>query len=170
MKAFAERTPLNRVEKGAGGPAFITSGIAYLYVKESFPDASVLKLGFSYPFCDDKIREFAASADELFVVEELDPFLEEHLQQIGVKATAKHSSFRIGELRPEPAERPPMPAGSAPVSHARNGCERSDCSTAEATRPIYNKPRSAPLSLTRSAPKGALSRGPRPARGACIVA
>ena len=111
MKAFSERTPLNRVEAGDSHRGFITSGIPYLYVKESYPDASVLKLGFSYPFCDGKIREFAATVDELYVIEELDPFLEEHLKQIGVSARVKHSSFCIGELRPESI--PDIVAGKA---------------------------------------------------------
>ena len=56
LQALAEKTRLNRIEKGDGKLGFITSGVAYQYLKENYPDASYLKLGMSYPFCDDKIR------------------------------------------------------------------------------------------------------------------
>jgi len=101
LKALSERTRLNRIEKGAGKIGFITSSVAYQYVRENYPDASYLKLGMTYPFCDDKIRQFAGSVKKLFVVEELDPFLEEHVKSLGLKVAAKDPSFRIGELTPE---------------------------------------------------------------------
>jgi indolepyruvate ferredoxin oxidoreductase alpha subunit len=101
LKALAEKTRLNRIEKGDGKLGFITSSVAYQYLKESYPDASYLKLGMSYPFCDDKIRAFAKSVKKLVVVEELDPFLEEHIKALGLKVKAKDPSFRIGELTPE---------------------------------------------------------------------
>ncbi len=101
LKALAERTRLNRIEKGDGKIGFITSSVAYQYLKESYPEASYLKLGMSYPFCDDKIRQFAKSVKKLVVVEELDPFIEEHVKMLGIKVAAKDPSFRIGELTPE---------------------------------------------------------------------
>jgi indolepyruvate ferredoxin oxidoreductase alpha subunit len=70
-------------------------------VKENYPDASYLKLGMIYPFCDDKIRAFAKTVKKVVVVEELDPFIEEHVKALGVKVAAKDRSFRIGELAPE---------------------------------------------------------------------
>lgn len=101
LAQFSEMTSLNKVEKGSSELGFITSGISYSYIREHFPDASVLKLGFLYPFCDNKIKEFASSVKELFVIEELDPFIEEHLKVLGIKFKSRHSSYRIGELRPE---------------------------------------------------------------------
>ena len=101
LRELAEQSPLNRIELRDRKLGFVTSGVSYLYVREMFPDASVLKLGFSYPFCDDKIRAFAAEVEELVVVEELDPFSETHLRALGLKLRAKHPSFQIGELRPE---------------------------------------------------------------------
>jgi indolepyruvate ferredoxin oxidoreductase, alpha subunit len=80
---------------------FITSGVSYLYVKEMYPDASILKLGMPYPFPEKKIREFASKVKKLYVIEELEPFIEEELQRLGIKAKAKDPSFRVGELRPE---------------------------------------------------------------------
>lgn len=101
LQALSERTRFDRIEKGDGKLGFITAGVAYQYLKEHYPDASYLKLGMIYPFCDDKIKAFAKTVKKLVVVEELDPFLEDHLRMLGVKAAAKDPSFRIGELAPE---------------------------------------------------------------------
>ncbi len=101
LAAFAETTSLNITEKGSARLGFIASGVAYQYLKENYPDASYLKLGFTYPFCDKKIARFAKSVRELVVVEELDPIIEEHVRSLGIKCRAKHPSFRIGELLPE---------------------------------------------------------------------
>ncbi len=101
LQALSEKSRFNRIEKGTGKLGFITSGVAYQYVKESFPDASYLKLGMTYPFCDDKIKAFAKTVKKVVVVEELDPFIEEHVKALGVKVAAKDRSFRIGELSPE---------------------------------------------------------------------
>ena len=80
LKSFSERTRLNRIEMNSKKLGFITSGVAYNYVKEYYPDASFLKLGLIYPFCDKKIVKFAKIVKELVLVEELDPFIEEHLK------------------------------------------------------------------------------------------
>jgi indolepyruvate ferredoxin oxidoreductase alpha subunit len=101
LKNLSERTRLTRIEKGSGKLGFITSSITYHYLKEEYPEASYLKLGMTYPFCDEKIKEFARGVKKLFVVEELDPFLEEHVKTLGVKFSAKDPSFRVGELNPE---------------------------------------------------------------------
>jgi indolepyruvate ferredoxin oxidoreductase alpha subunit len=101
LRAVSERTRFNRIEKGSGKLGFITSSVAYQYLKESYPDASYLKLGMTYPFCDDKIRAFARTVKKVVVVEELDPFLEEHVKTLGFKVAAKDPSFRIGELTPD---------------------------------------------------------------------
>ncbi|HOU36641.1 MAG TPA: indolepyruvate ferredoxin oxidoreductase subunit alpha [Candidatus Omnitrophota bacterium] len=101
LRKYSNKTPLNSIELNKRSIGFITSGVSYLYVKETYPDASVLKLGMPYPFPDEKIREFASKVKKVFVIEELEPFLEEELQRLGVRAKAKSSSFRIGELRPE---------------------------------------------------------------------
>ena len=111
LKALAERTRFNRIEPGDGKLGFITSSVSYQYLKDVYPDASYLKLGMSYPFCDDKIKAFAKTVKKLFVVEELDPFLEEHIKTLGVKFIAKDPSFRIGELTPE--SMPDIVAGRA---------------------------------------------------------
>ena len=101
LEKFAEKTPLNRIEKGSSKLGFITSGVAYNYVKDNYPDASVLKLGFTYPFCGKKIAAFAKTVKTLVVVEELDPFIELHLRAMGLKFKTRDKSFHLGELKPE---------------------------------------------------------------------
>jgi len=101
LKVLSEKTKFNRIEPGDKKIGFITSGVSYQYLKEIYPDASYLKLGMTYPFCDDKIRAFAKTVKKLYVVEELDPFLEEHVKALGLKCHAKDPSFMIGELLPE---------------------------------------------------------------------
>ncbi|MHC4904524.1 MAG: thiamine pyrophosphate-dependent enzyme [Planctomycetota bacterium] len=105
LQSFAERTKLNKIQMKDTKLGFITSSVSYNYLKEVYPDASYLKLGFLYPFCDKKIAEFAKSVKKLVVVEELDPFLEEHIKALGIrKAKFKDPSFRTGELTPEVME------------------------------------------------------------------
>ncbi|MBQ6614779.1 MAG: indolepyruvate ferredoxin oxidoreductase subunit alpha [Thermoguttaceae bacterium] len=79
----ASASPFNRIEWAENGDrklGIIACGIAYEYVKEVWRDTSVLKLGFSFPFPDDLLREFANGVEEVLVVEELDSFVEEHLR------------------------------------------------------------------------------------------
>ncbi len=97
-REIAETTPLNRIETGKGGRGFIAAGVSYNYVKEAFPDAPVLKLGMVWPLPEEKIRAFAASLDELIVVEELDPFLENHIRAMGIACHGKDLIPSQGEL------------------------------------------------------------------------
>lgn len=76
---------------------FITSGVCYQYVKEVFPEASVLKLGFTNPLPRLMIETFANSVDRLYVIEELDPFLEEQIRAMGIKVDDHATKLNIGE-------------------------------------------------------------------------
>ncbi len=98
LRAHVETLPCNRVEEGDRSRGFITSRVSYLYVKESFPEAAVLKLGVCWPLPEQKIRAFAASVDELIVVEELDPFLEIHIKAMGIACRGKELVPNRGEL------------------------------------------------------------------------
>ena len=82
---FAETSDLNQTEMRSFELGVITSGIAYQYAREVFPDASILKLGMSFPLPQYMIRDFAAKVDKLIVLEELDPFIEEQVLIMGVK-------------------------------------------------------------------------------------
>jgi len=95
---FAENFSGNRIEWGDKEKGFITSAISYQYVKEAFPNASVLKLGMAYPFPEKKIKTFAREVKELFIVEELDPFIELHVKAMGVECQGKKLLPACGEL------------------------------------------------------------------------
>ncbi len=90
LTELAEKTDLNRVEYGGKKIGIITSGTCYHYVKEAFGDTvSVLKLGMIYPLPVKLIQDFAAQVETLYVIEELDPFIEEHCRNIGVEVIGK---------------------------------------------------------------------------------
>ncbi|MBQ8945201.1 MAG: indolepyruvate ferredoxin oxidoreductase subunit alpha [Lachnospiraceae bacterium] len=99
LKEYAVSSPLNRVEMGDKSLGIITSGTSYQYVKEVFGDkCSVLKLGMVYPLPDDLIRDFASKVDRLVVVEELDPFIEEHCRSMGLEVSGKDLLPICGEF------------------------------------------------------------------------
>ncbi len=100
MRAGAEKSPLNRIELGNTSYGIITAGIAYQHAKEVFPEASFLKLGWSYPFPDSLLREFAAKVKRILVIEELDDFLEEHIRSLGISCEGRNLVPGIGELSP----------------------------------------------------------------------
>ena len=98
LASASDTHPCNRVEnEGASGPAFITSGIPYQYVKEAFPEAAVLKLGMSYPLPQGLIREFCSAHKDVIVVEELDPLVETEILAMGHKVRGKELLPRVGE-------------------------------------------------------------------------
>jgi indolepyruvate ferredoxin oxidoreductase alpha subunit len=89
--------PINKVEYNDTKIGFITSGIPYQYVKEAFPNASVLKLGIVNPLPKKLIEEFASKVDTLYIVEELDPIIEEQVKSWGIKAIGKEVLTVQGE-------------------------------------------------------------------------
>ena len=102
LRAYAETSPLNVTEYKGGKVGVISSSIAYQYAKEAFPeDTSFLKLGFSWPLPLDLIRAFAARVEKLYVVEELDPFLEEQIKAAGIDCIGKDVIPDMYELNPE---------------------------------------------------------------------
>jgi len=98
LRQFANRTPLNRIEMGDPALGIVAAGAAYQYAREARPTASFLKLGMSYPLPDELIREFASRVKRLFVIEELDPFLEEGIAALGIEVHGKPHAMRLGEL------------------------------------------------------------------------
>jgi len=97
----AETSPFNRVEMRSDRVGIVTSGVCYQYVREAFPEASVLKLGFAYPLPERMARDFASHFRRLYVVEELEPFLEEALKALGLDVMGKARIPRAGELDPD---------------------------------------------------------------------
>jgi indolepyruvate ferredoxin oxidoreductase alpha subunit len=91
---------INRMELRDTSIGIITSGVCYQYVREALPGASTLKLGMVHPLPKALIREFAAQMDKLYVVEELDPFIEEQVLAMGIAVTGKELISLCGELTP----------------------------------------------------------------------
>ncbi|MCQ1531007.1 indolepyruvate ferredoxin oxidoreductase subunit alpha [Lutispora saccharofermentans] len=102
LEEYSNKSPLNKAEYNNKNIGIITSGIAYQYVKEVFGDnASYLKLGFTYPLPMALIREFSENVETLYVVEELEPFMEEQIKAAGIKCIGKELIPLIYELNPE---------------------------------------------------------------------
>jgi indolepyruvate ferredoxin oxidoreductase alpha subunit len=99
---YAETSELNRIEAGSSNAmGIITSSTSYQYVKEVCGDTyPVLKLGMIWPMPEQKIRDFAASVEQLVVVEELDGFIEAHCKNLGIACVGKEKFSCIDELLP----------------------------------------------------------------------
>ena len=107
LREFAETTPLNKVEwltgkdgvtaqKGSVG--FITSSIAYQYVREVSPESSVFRLGITHPLPPNAIKEFCAAHEKIYIVEEGEPFIEDAIRAMGItKIVGKEIFGVIGE-------------------------------------------------------------------------
>jgi indolepyruvate ferredoxin oxidoreductase alpha subunit len=100
LQGFSETFPGNRIEWGDRKVGIITSGVAYQYAKEAMPEASVLKLGMVHPLPQGMIRTFASGVEKLYVIEELDPFIEEQVRALGFKVIGKEAFPICGELNP----------------------------------------------------------------------
>jgi indolepyruvate ferredoxin oxidoreductase alpha subunit len=100
MAGWAASQEFNRIEKHGGKLGIITAGVAYQYAREVFPEADILKLGLVFPLPKELIREFAACYDELYVIEELDPFIEEQVRALGIEVVGKDRVPLCGELTP----------------------------------------------------------------------
>ncbi|MBR0190153.1 MAG: indolepyruvate ferredoxin oxidoreductase subunit alpha [Clostridia bacterium] len=102
IREFAETCPFNRVEMGGKEIGIITSGTSYQYVKEVFGDTvSVLKIGMPNPLPEKLIKDFAASVDKLYVIEELDPIIETHCRNLGLNPIGKELFSPLGEYSQE---------------------------------------------------------------------
>ena len=122
LKELAERAsafPFNRLEWGDRKLGIVASGPVYHYAREIFPEATFLKLGMTYPLPAALLREFAAGVDEVLVIEELDPFLEEQIKAMGVACRGKEVFPACGELTTAVIERSAAEAGLLPREAVR---------------------------------------------------
>ena len=101
MAKAASRSKFNRIEPGKKQIGIITSGVAYQYVKEVFPEFTVLKLGWTNPFPADLVKKFAKTVRHVLVVEELDPFLEDQVKALGIKVQSHKTELNMMELNPD---------------------------------------------------------------------
>ena len=103
LEEYSNKSPLNKAEYNKDTKVgIITAGIAYQYAKEVFGDnASYLKLGFTYPLPMDMIKEFASRFETLYVIEELEPFMEEQIKAAGINCIGKERIPNLYELNPD---------------------------------------------------------------------
>lgn len=98
LEEYAETSPVNTVEDNGSDIGIITSGIAYSYAKEALGEkANFLKLGMVYPLPVRLIKDFAAKCKKVYVIEELDPFIEEHCKVNSVQVIGKEVFTLLGE-------------------------------------------------------------------------
>jgi len=116
LSDFVETFPLNQIMWGKRDLGIVTSGVAYQYAREVFPDASFLKLGMTWPLPKKMIKEFAAGVERLIVIEELDPFLQENIQAMGIEVTGKEFIPLVGELNTRIVAESSQGAGLLPES------------------------------------------------------
>lgn len=100
LAELASVSPANRAEYRDPKIGIITHSVVYQHVRDTWPEASVLKLGWTFPFPDSLIKEFASKVDHLLIVEEVDPIFEEHVQSLAIHCHGKDFVPTCGELNP----------------------------------------------------------------------
>jgi len=98
LEKFSEGFPGQRKINGSGDAVVVASGVAYQYAREAFPDVSILKLAMTHPLPRKLMRDFLGSFKDVYVVEELEPYLEESVAALGLSPRGKDSVPRVDEL------------------------------------------------------------------------
>ena len=99
LQQFAEDCMYNTVEMNSTEIGIITSGCSYLYVKEALGnEASILKIGMPNPLPVELIKDFAKKVKKLYVIEELDPIIENHVRSLGIEVIGKEMFSLLGEF------------------------------------------------------------------------
>lgn len=130
MSVYGDTASINHMELRSTKVGVICAGVVYQYVREAMPEASVLKLGMVYPLPQKLIREFAAKVEQLFVIEELDPFIEEQVRAMGIPVTGKAIVPICGELSP----------GRVRAAFAKVGLANAPDAQATASEPLPPRP------------------------------
>ena len=101
LAEYAETCPINRVESKGNKIGVISAGIAYLYAKEALGDqVDYCKLGMIYPMPKQMLLDFAAQHETVYVIEELDPFIETYCRSLGISVIGKEAFSLLGEYTP----------------------------------------------------------------------
>ena len=101
LTTLAEGDLLNKIENNSSKIGVISAGIAYMYAREALGEAvDYLKLGMVYPLPIEKIKSFVNSHDKVYVIEELDPYIEEHCKALGANVLGKELFTLLGEYTP----------------------------------------------------------------------
>lgn len=126
LEALAEGLEQNVIEWNSTRVGIITSGVSYQYAREVMGEnASYLKLAMTNPIPRGLISEFASKVGRLYVIEELDPYLEEQIRAMGIDVMGKKLLPAIGELTPEIVRRALAEEGILPDKNAFAGDGKS---------------------------------------------
>ncbi len=98
---WAETCKFNKVELASSSVGIVCAGGTYQHVKEALPEASVFKLGCTYPLPTDALANFASKVDSLYVVEEGSTYLTDAVRACGVVVSKFPENLpKDGELSP----------------------------------------------------------------------
>ncbi|RNL48318.1 thiamine pyrophosphate-dependent enzyme [Paraeggerthella hongkongensis] len=101
LRAWVEECPYNNVVHKESAVGVVCAGATYQHVTEALPDASVFKLGVTWPLPARALRDFAASVDALYVVEEASEYLTDSVRALGITVAEFENPLpRDGELSP----------------------------------------------------------------------
>jgi len=114
LAEYAETASFNRLEPGDDELGIVASGVAYQYAREVFPNATFLKLGMAYPLPRELFFQLANKVKKVVVIEELDPFYEEHLRVLGIPVIGKEVFPITGEFNPALIRQCAVKAGLLP--------------------------------------------------------
>ena len=118
-----EACSLNKVFMKDTSLGIITASVAFQHAREAAPNASILKLGMTYPLPMQLIRNFAESVDRCVVIEENDPYMVDAIRAAGIPCEGKAEMYRFGELNitrvrrilaKDTSEETPLPKGKPP--------------------------------------------------------
>lgn len=135
LAEYSETCPLNRIIQGSAEIGVISSGVAFNYAREVLPTASFLKLGMTYPLPKKMICRFAAGVKRVIVIEELDPFLEEQIQAMGLVVEGKKFIPSTGELNKDILRCAAQKAGWGDLSEYKPGVELQETVNTLTKRP-----------------------------------
>jgi indolepyruvate ferredoxin oxidoreductase alpha subunit len=111
LSEFSDSCEYNEFIKGSRDIGVISCGVAFQYARDVFPEASFLKLGMPFPVPVNLINEFSKYVKRIFVVEELDSFVEDSIRTLGIDVTGKEFIPRYGELNSSVIESAAIKAG-----------------------------------------------------------
>ncbi len=100
LEEYGNTASVNKIIEGKKNFGVIADGVAFEYAREVFPKASFLKLGMVWPFPKDLVKKFAQGKKHLYVIEEVDPFLETLIKSLGIKVIGKDKLPLVDELNP----------------------------------------------------------------------
>ena len=115
LRLYAESADINKEEMNGSKIGVITAGIAYEYAKEALGDkVNYMKLGMVWPLPAERLKRFAAACDKVYVIEELDPFIENECKAMGIAVTGKECFTMLGEYTPAMIKRVILGEEAAP--------------------------------------------------------